>query len=78
MKAKGSRSRSFSSGDGILVDRGLDASKGVLFVTDGGKALLKAIRATFGPKALVQRCRRHDADLRIMPTSRQDSWLMAA
>ncbi|MBS4010099.1 MAG: IS256 family transposase [Roseovarius sp.] len=42
-----------------LVDRGLDASKGVLFVIDGGKALAKAIRAAFGPKALIQRCRRH-------------------
>jgi putative transposase len=42
-----------------LVDRGLDASKGVLFVIDGGKALAKAIRATFGGQALIQRCRRH-------------------
>jgi putative transposase len=42
-----------------LVDRGLDASKGVLFVIDGGKALSKAIRAAFGRKALIQRCRRH-------------------
>ena len=42
-----------------LADRGLDASRGVLFVIDGGKALAKAIRAAFGPKALIQRCRRH-------------------
>lgn len=42
-----------------LVDRGLDASRGILFVIDGGKALAKAIRAAFGPKALIQRCRRH-------------------
>jgi putative transposase len=42
-----------------LVERGLDASRGMLFVIDGGKALKKAIRAAFGPKALVQRCRRH-------------------
>src|SRR5680860_648045 len=42
-----------------LVDRGLDASRGILFVVDGGKALKKAIRAAFGPKALIQRCRRH-------------------
>ena len=33
-----------------LVDRGLDASRGMLFVVDGGKALSKAIRAAFGPK----------------------------
>jgi putative transposase len=42
-----------------LVDRGLDAEHGVLFVVDGGKALKTAIRAAFGPKALIQRCRRH-------------------
>jgi putative transposase len=42
-----------------LADRGLDASKGVLFVIDGGKALERAIRAVFGAKALIQRCRQH-------------------
>ena len=42
-----------------LVDRGFDASHGVLFVIDGGKALARAIRAVFGGKALIQRCRRH-------------------
>ncbi|HEX9765952.1 MAG TPA: IS256 family transposase [Nitriliruptorales bacterium] len=42
-----------------LVDRGLDVSGGILFVIDGGKALAKALRAAFGPKALIQRCRRH-------------------
>ena len=51
-----------------LADRGLDPSKGVLFVIDGGKALAKAIRATFGHKALIQRCRRHYAEQRIMPS----------
>lgn len=42
-----------------LAERGLDASRGVLFVVDGGKALEKAIRAVFGKKAVIQRCRRH-------------------
>jgi putative transposase len=42
-----------------LRDRGLDVERGLLFVIDGGKALAAAIRGTFGPKALVQRCRRH-------------------
>jgi putative transposase len=42
-----------------LQDRGLDASKGVLFVIDGGKALERAIRGVFGAKALIQRCRQH-------------------
>jgi putative transposase len=42
-----------------LRDRGLDAEHGVLFVLDGGKALGAAVRAVFGAKALIQRCRRH-------------------
>jgi len=42
-----------------LRDRGLDASAGVLFVVDGSKALSKAIRAVWGVKALIQRCRLH-------------------
>ena len=42
-----------------LAVRGLDASKGVLFVIDGGKALSKAIRAIFGDKAAIQRWRSH-------------------
>jgi hypothetical protein len=42
-----------------LVDRGLDASGGLLFVLDGSKALAKAVRKVFGTKALVQRCTVH-------------------
>jgi putative transposase len=42
-----------------LRDRGLDASAGVLFVLDGGKALAKAVHAVFGDQAVVARCRVH-------------------
>lgn len=42
-----------------LVDRGLDASAGILFVIDGGKGLRKAIRQVFGSLGPVQRCRVH-------------------
>lgn len=42
-----------------LRDRGLDATDGILFVLDGGKALAKAVRDVFGAKALIQRCRLH-------------------
>jgi len=56
-----------------LADRGLNAPHGVLFVVDGGKAIDKAVRAVLGDKALIQRCRRHYADLRVMPTSCGDS-----
>jgi putative transposase len=42
-----------------LVDRGLDASRPVLFVIDGGKGIRSAIRAVYGELAPVQRCRKH-------------------
>lgn len=42
-----------------LVQRGLDASRRVLFVLDGSKALAKAVRAHFGADALIQRCQIH-------------------
>ena len=42
-----------------LRDRGLDASQGVLFVIDGGKALAKATREVFGEQAVIARCRLH-------------------
>lgn len=42
-----------------LVDRGLDASGGLLVVIDGAKALAKAVRKVFGGNALVQRCTLH-------------------
>ena len=42
-----------------LVDRGLDASGGILVVIDGAKALTKAVRKVFGASALIQRCTLH-------------------
>src|SRR6266581_3286933 len=44
---------------GNLIDRGLDASRPVLFVIDGGKGIRSAIRAVYGELAPVQRCRAH-------------------
>src|SRR5215207_8283178 len=42
-----------------LRDRGLDASEGILFVLDGGKALANAVRDVFGDTAVIARCRLH-------------------
>jgi transposase-like protein len=42
-----------------LVDRGLDASNGLLVVIDGAKALARAVRKVFGQAALIQRCTIH-------------------
>jgi len=44
---------------GNLLERGLNPDEPRLFVIDGGKALHKAIRDTFGEKALIQRCQVH-------------------
>lgn len=42
-----------------LVKRGLDPQKRYLFITDGAKALKKAIGKVFGGLALTQRCQEH-------------------
>lgn len=42
-----------------LIDRGLDATRGMLIVLDGSKALRKAVRQTFGDRSPVQRCQIH-------------------
>jgi len=42
-----------------LIERGLPTDRALLFVIDGGKAIRKAIRDTFGALAPVQRCRLH-------------------
>jgi putative transposase len=42
-----------------LVERGLDASGGLLVVIDGAKALAAGVRKVFGDQALVQRCTLH-------------------
>lgn len=42
-----------------LVERGLATDRKYLVVIDGSKALAKAVRATFGSQAEVQRCQVH-------------------
>ncbi|MEW6184083.1 MAG: IS256 family transposase [Bacillota bacterium] len=42
-----------------LIRRGLDTRRRYLFITDGSKALRKAIKKTFGGMAATQRCQEH-------------------
>jgi transposase-like protein len=42
-----------------LVERGLDTTRSILVVIDGSKALAKAVRDTFGKRAMIQRCQVH-------------------
>jgi transposase-like protein len=44
-----------------LVERGLDPKVCRLFIVDGSKALIKAIRRTFGRHTPIQRCQVHKA-----------------
>jgi transposase-like protein len=56
-----------------LVERGLDASKGLLCVIDGSKGLRKAVDKVLAGKALVQRCHWHKREnvVRYLPGARQ-------
>ena len=42
-----------------LVERGLKADDGILFVVDGSKGLYKGIKSAIGENAFVQRCQWH-------------------
>ncbi len=42
-----------------LVERGLDASQGLLVILDGGKGLRSTVTQVFRGRALVQRCQWH-------------------
>jgi len=55
-----------------LDRRGLDTGDALLVVIDGGKGIAKAVSEHFGDDCLVQRCLRHYADVRIMPTRALD------
>ena len=44
-----------------LIERGLDPKHCRLFIVDGSKALIKAIRRTFGRHTPIQRCQVHKA-----------------
>lgn len=42
-----------------LIDRGLGYQEGLLFIIDGAKGILKAVREVFGGYSLIQRCQWH-------------------
>jgi putative transposase len=61
-----------------LQSRGLRTDRSVLVILDGSKALRRAVRATFGDAALVQRCQVHKGRnvLDHLP-ERQRPWIQA-
>ncbi len=61
-----------------MRDRGMDATGGILFVLDGGKALHRAVKDVFGTFAVIQRCRLHYGDDGIMWSGAQERRSLAA
>lgn len=60
----------------LLVERGLDASQGLLVVIDGGKGLRAAVRQVFPKRAAVQRCQWHKREnvVGYLPKGEQAAW----
>ena len=59
-----------------LEERGLDASRGLLVVIDGGKGLRAAVRRVWEPTAVVQRCQWHKREnvVRHLSQGEQATW----
>lgn len=59
-----------------LLERGLDISRGLLVVVDGGKGLRAAVRKAFKSLALEQRCQWHKREnvVRYLPKREQATW----
>lgn len=61
-----------------LQSRGLRTDRSLLLILDGSKALRKAVRATFGDAALVQRCQVHKTrNVLEYLSDRQRPWAQA-
>lgn len=61
-----------------LQSRGLRTDRSLLVILDGSKALRKAVRATFGDAALVQRCQIHKTrNILEYLNDRQRPWAQA-
>jgi len=59
-----------------IIKRGFRFSNGILVVLDGSKGLRKAVRLTFGSKAIVQRCQWHKREnvLSYLPKKDKAYW----
>ncbi len=55
-----------------LIERGFDASQGLLVILDGGKGLRSAVKKVFRGRALVQRCQWHKRENVVSYLSRSE------
>lgn len=59
-----------------LLDRGLDISKGILAIIDGGKGLNSAIKSTFRKRVVIQRCQWHKRENVVSYLSKSEqAWM---
>ena len=61
---------------GQLLDRGLNVQSGLLFIVDGSRGLLKAIRVLFKGYVLIQRCQWHKRENIVSYLAKQDQEAM--
>lgn len=59
-----------------LVERGFSYEEGILFVVDGSKGLIKAIKESFGDYAVIKRCSWHKREniLSHLPNNRKEEF----
>jgi putative transposase len=59
-----------------LLERGLRAESGLLWVMDGAKGLRTAVQTVFGRRAVVQRCQWHKREnvVNYVPKAQQAAW----
>ena len=59
-----------------LIDRGLKYDCGMLFIVDGSKGIIKAVRKTFAQGGVIQRCRYHKTEnvVSYLPKGIQMVW----
>ena len=60
----------------LLLERGLDISRGLLVIIDGGKGLRAAVRKVLAKRAVVQRCMWHKRENVVshLPLRDQATW----
>lgn len=58
-----------------LLNRGLDISRGILAIIDGGKGLVSAVKTTFKKQVVIQRCQWHKREnvVSYLPKSEQET-----
>lgn len=59
-----------------LIERGLCYEEGLLFIIDGSKGIIKAVKETFPSSGVIQRCHYHKIEnvVSYLPKGIQGIW----